>query len=76
MAKKTEKQTLLHFRDEIDKYLWEEHHVLAGCCSSVESLKYNIAREVAEKLFERIDKQEEAHRRVLDGIVEYIKQNK
>ena len=40
----------MQFRDKIDEYLWKEHHILGGCCSSVESLKYSIAREVAEKL--------------------------
>jgi hypothetical protein len=40
----------MQFRDKIDEYLWKEHHILGGCCSSVESLKYSTAREVAEKL--------------------------
>ncbi len=40
----------VQFKDKIDEYLWKEHHILGGCCSSVESLKYSIAREVAEKL--------------------------
>ena len=40
----------IHFKDKIDEYLWEEHHLLGGCCSSIESLKYAVAREVAEKL--------------------------
>ena len=40
----------MQLRDKIDEYLWKEHHILGGCCSSVESLKYSIAREVAEKL--------------------------
>ena len=40
----------IQFRDKLDEYLWKEHHILGGCCSSVESLKYSIAREVAEKL--------------------------
>lgn len=38
------------FRDKIDEYLYREHGILAGCCSSIESLKYTVAREVAEKL--------------------------
>jgi hypothetical protein len=40
----------IQFRDKIDEYLWKEHHILGGCCSSIESLKYTIAREVVEKL--------------------------
>ena len=40
----------IQFRDKIDEYLWREHHILGGCCSSVESMKYAVAREVAEKL--------------------------
>lgn len=40
----------IQFRDKIDEYLWKEHHILGGCCSSVESMKYAVAREVAEKL--------------------------
>ena len=40
----------IQFKDKIDEYLWKEHHILGGCCSSIESLKYTVAREVAEKL--------------------------
>ena len=40
----------IQFRDKLDEYLWKEHHILGGCCSSIESLKYTVAREVAEKL--------------------------
>lgn len=40
----------MQFRDKIDEYLWKEHHILGGCCSSIESMKYAVAREVAEKL--------------------------
>jgi hypothetical protein len=40
----------MQFNDKIDEYLWKEHHILGGCCSSIESLKYTVAREVAEKL--------------------------
>lgn len=40
----------MQFKDKIDEYLWKEHHILGGCCSSIESLKYTVAREVAEKL--------------------------
>lgn len=41
------------FDDELDEYLFENHQVKAGCCSSVESLKYDTAREVAERLIEK-----------------------
>ena len=40
----------VQFRDKIDEYLWKEHHILGGCCSSIEEMKYSVAREVAEKL--------------------------
>ena len=42
----------MQFRDKIDEYLWKEHHILGGCCSSIEELKYSVAREVAEKLID------------------------
>lgn len=41
------------FLDELDEYLFENHQVKSGCCSSAESLKYIIAREVAEKMIEK-----------------------
>ena len=41
------------FDDELDEYLFENHQVKSGCCSSVENLKYQIAREVAEKMIEK-----------------------
>ena len=40
-------------KDEIDKWLYDNFGILPGCCSSVESVKYQIAREVAEKLWPR-----------------------
>lgn len=40
----------MQFKDKIDEYLWKEHHIIGGSCSSIESLKYTVAREVAEKL--------------------------
>ena len=43
------------FDDELDEYLFENHQVKSGCCSSVENLKYQIAREVAEKMIEEFD---------------------
>lgn len=38
-------------RDEIDKFLFDLVGVLPGCCSSIESVKYTIARTVAEALW-------------------------
>ena len=49
-ANKAPKTYPIQFKDKIDEYLWKEHHILGGCCSSAESLKYSVAREVAEKL--------------------------
>jgi hypothetical protein len=50
----------MQFRDKIDEYLWKEHHILGGCCSSIEEMKYAVAREVAEKLTDAfIEKAEE-----------------
>ena len=40
----------IQFKDKIDEYLWREHYILGGCCSSIENMKYSVAREVAEKL--------------------------
>lgn len=37
-------------RDEIDEWLEKECHIFAGSCSSIEELKYYVAREVAEKM--------------------------
>ena len=37
--------------DEIDKWLADECGIHAGCCSSIESIRYYTAREVAEKLW-------------------------
>ncbi len=38
------------YDDDLDEYLFKNHQIKSGCCSSVESLKYQIAREVAEKM--------------------------
>ena len=40
-------------RDEIDEWLEKECNIYAGCCSSIENLKYDVAREVAEKLWNK-----------------------
>lgn len=37
--------------DEIDQFLFELVRVMPGCCSSIESVKYSIARQVAEALW-------------------------
>ena len=37
--------------DEIDEWLEKECNIISGSCSSIENLKYSIAREVAEKLW-------------------------
>ena len=41
------------FSDELDEYLFVNHQARSGCCSSIENLKYDIAREVAEKMIEK-----------------------
>ena len=41
--------------DEIDKFLFDLVGVLPGCCSSIESTKYTIARAVAEALWPKKD---------------------
>lgn len=56
----------IQFKDKIDKYLWEEHHILGGCCSSIESLKYAVAREVAEKITDAF----------IEKAVQYLKDHK
>lgn len=43
------------FDDELDEYLFENHQVKSGCCSSIENLKYDIAREVAEKMIKKFN---------------------
>ena len=59
----------MQFRDKIDKYLWKEHHIIGGCCSSIEEMKYSVAREVAEKLTDAfIEKAERYIRSVADGL--------
>lgn len=49
-ANKTPENYPMQFKDKIDEYLWKEHHILGGCCSSIENMKYTVAREVTEKL--------------------------
>jgi len=61
----------VQFRDKIDEYLWKELHILGGCCSSIEEMKYSVAREVAEKLTDAfIEKAEEfIYSALNDGIM-------
>lgn len=40
--------------DKIDEYLNREHGVIAGACSSIESIKYTIAREVYLKTIDKM----------------------
>ena len=37
-------------KNDLDKWLRDNIGVMAGCCSGIESLKYHIAQETAEKL--------------------------
>ena len=39
------------FKDDIDKWLFEQFNIAGGCCSSQGSIKYSVARMVAEKLW-------------------------
>lgn len=57
----------IQFKDKIDEYLWKEHQILGGCCSSIENLKYSIAREVAENLLMHLLK------RLVSGLDPYLK---
>ena len=41
--------------DVIDKFLFDLVRVLPGCCSSIDSVKYTIARTVAEALWPKKD---------------------
>ena len=43
-------------RDEIDEWLEKECNYHMGSCSSIEELKYSVAREVAEKLWKKKEK--------------------
>ena len=45
----------MEHRDDIDRWLYENVGVIPGCCSSIDSLKYNVAREVAEKLWGAVE---------------------
>ena len=39
------------FKDDIDKWLFTECSIMGGACSSIESLRYSVARGIAEKLW-------------------------
>ena len=68
----------MQFRDKIDEYLWKEHHILGGCCSSIEEMKYSVAREVAEKLTDTFIEKACAyldsigHRYIIDAFRSYM----
>ena len=61
-----------YFKDELDKWLYREFDILGGAQSSIESMKYHIAREVAEKAMEYARQQpvsddlEEAYKKYAD----------
>lgn len=40
------------FKDELDKWLFREFDISGGACSSIESMRYSLAKEVAEKAME------------------------
>lgn len=39
------------FKDDIDKWLFNEFSIIGGCSSAQGSMEYSVARRVAEKLF-------------------------
>ena len=41
----------MEHRDGIDRWLFDNIGVMPGCCASQESLRYNTARDVAERLW-------------------------
>ena len=61
----------IQFKDKIDEYLWKEHHILGGCCSSIESVKYVVAREVAEKLTDTFIEKAVKFMEKIDDVDEY-----
>lgn len=44
--------------DEIDQFLFDLVRVQPGCCSSIDSVKYTIARTVAEALWPKKKKKQ------------------
>lgn len=52
--------------DEIDKWLTKEFNIGPGRCSSIEELKYDVARAVAEKLITSINNLRESVRERMD----------
>ena len=42
------------FSDNLDKWLFKEFNLSGGACSSIRSMEYNIAREVAVKLLDSL----------------------
>lgn len=62
----------IQFRDEIDEYLFKEFGILAGCCSSIKSFEYSVARQVAEKLW---NKQKNSTDSLIDNACKWLKEN-
>ena len=44
------KEYPIQFRDNIDKFLFDEMGITGGCCSAQGSFAYSVARECAEKV--------------------------
>mgnify|MGYP007012483064 CR=1 FL=1 len=44
------KEYPIQFRDNIDKFLFDEMSITGGCCSYQGSFEYSVARECAEKV--------------------------
>lgn len=42
--------------DDLDVWLYSNFRIIPGACSSIESVKYQVARLVAEKLLQFPDK--------------------
>ena len=67
---------------KVDEYLLREHRLMAGACSSIESLKYLIGKEVFERLFSKFKEKVASaafysdwstKTRLYDELVEFIK---
>jgi len=63
----------LQFKDELDKWLFDEFGIMAGCCSSIKSMEYHVAREVAEKAIEVT--RQETKKQTIEKAVEWMKEN-
>ena len=72
------------FKDEIDKWLFNEFSILGGCCSAQGSMEYSVARMVAEKMQEQWEENRLKHCDELtpqeaqvesDFVTEHLKEN-